>query len=186
LPAFARFLACLCLAGLLGAGGAVAHSGGEPYIIVPVDHILPGQTFDVIAADMGPDAEVRFEISTEQRVVPLATATAGPDGHFQTTLSLPSDFPTGYAELLAVGNDGSRASTWVLVGLRTESTPAPPGASAWWTDPSVLLLGAFLMGALAVVGYLLLWPRSRTPPVAAPLPSRRQVRKKARARPSGD
>jgi hypothetical protein len=163
----ARAAAALILA-LLGAGNVSAHLGGGPFIIVPTDHLFPGQPFDVVAADMGPDSNVTFEIARDELVVQLQGAKAGSDGHFTASLSLPADFPTGYALLTAVGDDGAQASTWVLVGERTESTPAtPPGQGPWWADPSVLVLGVFLVGAATVLTYMALRSRSKPAPLSA-------------------
>ena len=172
------------LAILVTIGPATAHIGGGAFILVPADHVLPGATFEVIAADMGMDATVSFRIEHDTLVVPLDAATAGPDGHFQTTLSLPADFPIGYAQLIARADDGSEASTWLLVGERTAATPPPPATVAWWTDPSVLVLLVLLIGAAGVVGYLVLRPR-RTRIAAVRATSRTAPRQRKRDRRSG-
>lgn len=155
------------VAALTASGSASAHLGGEALIIVPLDHVMPGQPFDVIAADMGNDATVSFKMARDDIDVPLDNATAGPDGHFQTTLTLPATFPNGYAELIASATDGSQASTWVLVGERTSSTPPPPNQAAWWTDPSVLVLIVILVGAVGTLSWLLLRPKSKPVPQSA-------------------
>lgn len=140
-----------------------AHSGGDAYVLVLADHINPGDSFEVIVADFGPDTNVDLVIMRDRLAVPLSTVKAGADGHFQATLELPADFPGGYAQLVARADEGSEVSTWVLVGERTESTPAPPSGSEWWQDPSVLVLGLFVVGAVAVVAHLILRPRSASP-----------------------
>jgi hypothetical protein len=177
--AMLRSLLSLSLAvAALAVGGATAsaHMGGGALIIVTADHILPGQAFEVVAADMGSDAIVRFEISQDDLVVPLESATAGPDGHFQATLTLPASFPTGYAELFAIADDGSQASTWVLVGERTESTPGPPSQPNWWADPSVLVLALLLVGAVGALAILLLRPKQPAKPVGKPSITRKKPR----------
>lgn len=150
----ARLLAALLLTLVVGAGGAAAHSGGSAYILVTADFLLPGQPFEVVAADMGPDASVSFRIEHEPAVALLGTIRAAPDGHFMTNLVVPADFPTGHAELFATAATGAAVSTWVLVGERTASTS--PVTGKWWTDPSALVLIALLIGALGAIAYLVL------------------------------
>jgi hypothetical protein len=140
------FLVAVLLAALLAPGHARAHAGGEPLIIVPLDHVTPGQSFPVTAADLGPWSLVSFRIVKSDRSVPLGRRRAGPDGHFQTSLVLPAAFPDGYAQLIAKGSDGSAAATWILVGGRTESTPSPPGQTVWWKHPMLVLLLLVLVG----------------------------------------
>jgi hypothetical protein len=130
-------------------------------MLVAQDFILPGQQFELIAADMGANAALVVEIVQAPVVARLGTVQAAGDGHFRATLSLPADFPGGYAQIIATAADGTQTSTWVLVGQPTASTPPPPGSGSWWTDPSVLVLIAFLAGAVGVVGYLLLRPKSK-------------------------
>jgi hypothetical protein len=130
-------------------GRAAAHQGAEPLLEVPLDHVLAGQPFPVFAADMGPSVSVSFSLIHDQRVARLGTVTAGADGHFETTLVLPTDFPDGYAQLVASGSDGLDAATWILVGDGVAEAAAPPGATSgsdWWRDPSVLVL-ALILGA---------------------------------------
>ena len=129
------------------AGPARAHLGGEPLVLVPVDHVLSGESFPLTGADLGEDAEVTFELKQDELVVALGKVTAGSDGHFQSTLDLPSTFPDGYAELVASSSDGSKASTWILVGERTESTPPPPG-STWWGRERTAIVLALLVGVV--------------------------------------
>jgi len=156
----ARLVAALLLTFVVAVGGAAAHQGGSTYTVITADYILPRAPFEVVASDMGPDASVGMRIVHEQTVAPLGTVRAAPDGHFVTNPVLPSDFPIGYAELFATAVNGASVSTWALVGKRTASTPPPPGTGSWWTDPSVVVLLVFLVGAVGAVGYLLLRPRA--------------------------
>jgi hypothetical protein len=173
------------VAAWLGAAGAPArveaHFGGGAFIIVPADHVNPGESFEVIAADMGPNATVTFRVEHDEVVAPLSPATAGPDGHFTTNLTLPANYPTGYALLVASSNDGSQTSTWVLVGARDGATPPRPDQLAWWADPSVIVLGIAVLGGAGVLGYTLL--RRRQPkPVAVGAGQRRRSSGKATRR----
>jgi hypothetical protein len=127
---------------------ARAHPGGEPLIHVPLDHVVPGQSFPVIGADLGKGAVVTVELKKEDRVDRLGRITAGSDGHFEGTLAVPPTSPDGYAQLVATSSDGSKASTWILVGARTESTPPPPGGTKWGRERALIVLGA----GLGVIG----------------------------------
>lgn len=119
---------------------------------------------------MGADAAVALEIVHEPVVEQLGTAQAAPDGHFTATLSLPANFPGGYAQVIATQADGMQTSTWVLVGQRTASTPPRPDDGEWWTDPSVLVLIIFVIGAVAGIGCLFLRPESKPIAVTAVAP----------------
>jgi hypothetical protein len=145
-------LSLALLAALLAPGHAPAHEGGEPLVLVPVDHVMPGDTFPLTGADLGEGALVTFELKQEELVVPLGRVTAGPDGHFQSTLDLPSTFPDGYAQLVASSSDGSEASTWILVGERTEATPAPPDGSGWGRGQTLIALGLVVGLVAAALG----------------------------------
>jgi hypothetical protein len=141
---------------------AAAHGGGAPSLVVPVDHVDPGASFPVIAADFGSDAVVSFRIELPGRSAALGLVTAGPDGHFSASLELPADYPVGWANLIGSGDDGSLASTQLLVGPVTEATPPRPRSAAWWQDPAALLLFGLLGGG----ALLLIWValRSRRAP----------------------
>jgi hypothetical protein len=130
-----------------------AHFGGAASIIVPLDHINPGESFPVIASDLGASAGVIFQLQRTDRTLDLGRVTAGPDGHFQSTFDLPADFPLGYVVLVGASDDGSLASTWILVGPRSDSTPAAPNAAPLLLDPAVWLVGGVLagLGSLLVV-----------------------------------
>jgi hypothetical protein len=140
---------------------AAAHFGSSAYIVVTADQVLPGQEFEVVAADLTPGASVSFRLVHEELSVPLTTTTAPPDGHFRLNMAVPNDFPSGdYAQLFALAGDGTEVSTWVLVGTRTANTPPRPGTGPWWSDPSVIVLGLIIAGAVGAVGWMLLRRRS--------------------------
>ena len=167
--------------------GAAAHFGGEAYILVPADHVNPGDTFEVIAADLTPNATVSLTMLRDATPVSLGQATADAEGHFTTSIPLPSEYPAGYAQLIAVAQDGTQASTWVLVGSRTSATPPPPGQPAWWADPSVIVLGIAVLGGAGVLGYALIKRRQEQRVAVAPVVSvnagaRRQSSRKAERR----
>jgi hypothetical protein len=175
------FVAVTLLSAALGARAASAHFGAEAWIFVPLDHINPGQMFEVVAADLTPNASVSLTMTRDATSVSLGEAVADAEGHFTTTLPLPTEFPSGYAQLVAVAADGTSASTWVLVGPRTSATPPPPGRAEWWADPSVLVLGAVLAGGVGALGYALLRRRQvARAPVAAGGAGRRSTGKAAR------
>jgi hypothetical protein len=148
-----RLSAVFLLGALLVPAGASAHLGGEPLIHVPLDHVAPGQSFPLIGADLGPETKVAFRISQGDRDISLGGIVAGSNGHFRTTLVVPRSFPNGYAKLSAAGSDGSEATTYILVGPRTESTPPPPQAvgKKWWKHPLVILLAVVVGGAAAAL-----------------------------------
>jgi hypothetical protein len=146
-----RFFGRLAVVVLVALGqpmAAFAHAGGAPLIHVPADHIEPGKMFQVIAADLGQNAQVTLMLAAADQTVGFGTITAGADGHFEATLKLPESFPDGYAELTASSSDGSFANAWVRVG-----TGPDPGVAVTsdqdvpLIDPSLILvpIGAVIL-----------------------------------------
>jgi hypothetical protein len=161
--AFIRVVAALVLVALLPAA-ASAHGGASPSLVVTVDHVDPGTTVPIIAADFGSDSKVLFSIVAPARSVELGHSTAGPDGHFTAHFALPTDFPLGWANLVATGDDGSSTSTPLLVGPTAGAPPRPGRAAAWWQDPPTLLLAALLIAGGIGLSALLLRSSRRSRP----------------------
>jgi hypothetical protein len=162
---------------LLWAAPAAAHFGGQALVFVPEREILPGGRFTVVAADLAPNTSVALELRNEEYSTSLGGAPAGHDGHFQTTLTMPSDVPLGFIELIATSPDGTRASTWIRVGAVADA------GSTGSLDPSMVMLGALVLGSAGAVGYVLLRGRAAAQqPVAADGPRRQRVARKARRR----
>jgi hypothetical protein len=109
----------------------------------------------VIGADLGPNSVVSFTIRQGEVAARLGRITAAPNGHFRVTRGLPSTFPNGYAQLIASGSDGSKATVWVLVGERKESAPAS-SRTGWSTGRSLIALGVVL-GGLAALAATTIW-----------------------------
>ncbi|MDP8903992.1 MAG: hypothetical protein M3N29_01520 [Chloroflexota bacterium] len=180
LLAGAGLLLLALLVAVLAPVGARGHIGGEAFIQVPLDHVMPGQTFPVIAADVGAGATVSVRIVQGEREAQLGSVTADPDGHFQTSFQLPADFPHGYAQLIATADDGSEVSTYVLVGPREQVTgeaPRSAAASEWWLDPSVLIL-AGMVGVAGLALFAVTIRSARRERAAATAPARRRVARK--------
>lgn len=146
---FIQMLGAMAL--LAGPAAVSAHGGASPSLVVTVDHVDPGATVPIIAADFGSDSKVLFSIEAPARSLELGRWTAGADGHFSASFALPADFPLGWANVVATGDDGSSTSTQVLVGPTAGAPPRPGRATPWWQDPSAWLLGAFLAGAFLVM-----------------------------------
>lgn len=142
----------------LGPASAAAHAGGEPFVNVQMDHVIAGQPFPVIGADLGPDALVTLQMTLGDHAAVVGHVPAGPDGHFETTCTLPADFPDGYAQLTASQEDGTTAQTYVLVGERDAATGGATGQDPpWWTDSSIALFAALIAVALGALVFL--WRR---------------------------
>ena len=163
---------------------ALAHFGGAAYIVVPVDHVNPGERFQVVGGDLTPNSSVVFRFKRDESTVPVpGTVTSDPDGHFTASLAVPADFPSGYALLEAEAADGTQTSTWVLIGARTSETPAPPGQPAWWADPSVIVLGVAVAGGIGALGFAA-YKRLHPQPVSVNAATRRRSSGKSQRRAS--
>jgi hypothetical protein len=123
----------------------LAHSGGEAFIHVPADNLVPGETFPVVGADLGQNAAVAMGLMIGGEVVTLGTVAAGPDGHFEATLVLPGSVDEGYVQLVAQSTDGSFASTWVRVGTAVKPGGPLSGTVLDLVDPSLLVAVAALV-----------------------------------------
>lgn len=163
LPRTVLLLATL-LAALLEPQNAPAHEGGEPLVIVPLDHVMPGSSFPVTGADLGAAARVSFSLVRDEESVHLGERKARSDGHFETSLVLSDSFPDGYAQLTAQSSDGSKASTWILVGERTAATPSAPGEAGWGREQTAiaLALSLGLIGAALALATALSRRRTRS------------------------
>ena len=148
------------LAVLIAPAVATAHGNASPTLIVTVDHVDPGTSVPIIAADFGSDSLVQFKIVAPAKSVELGHLTAGPDGHFTASFEIPADFPLGWAEIVGTGDDGSSTSTQVLIGPTSGAQPRPNRAAPWWQDPSIWLLGAFVVSAVVVIVWLAFRSRS--------------------------
>lgn len=190
LPGVTRVLRLTGLVALLvtfAPTGAAAHSGGEAWIHVPAQSIEPGQPFELWGADLGPSASVAVEIVAGDEQIQVGRVTTGVDGHFTQTLALPAGVPEGYAQLHADSNAGVEAFMWVLVGQNTTGAvnPAAAAGNQWWSDPSVIVLGLMLGGALLAVLFLAVRSRRSATPTPAPVraaPLSRKGSRKARRR----
>jgi hypothetical protein len=156
------------------APATLGHFGAEAFIHVPRDHVNPGEEFPVIAADLDPDAQIPLSLIAGTAVVELGSVPTDADGHFETTLVMPSSVPHGYAQIVATSPDMGEVSTWVLIGPR-EGVGEPPGSpggaggsSSPLSDPSVIVLIALVVGALLAVGWVATRRRSAAPPASAP------------------
>jgi hypothetical protein len=152
---------------LASAAPVAAHGGASPSLVVTVDHVDPGGSVPIIAKDFGTDSRVLFELAVPGHIVELGHWMAGPDGHFNASFQVPADFPLGWADLVATGDDGSSTSAQVLVGATSAAPPRPSRVAPWWQDPAALLLaGLLLAGGIGVAVVFLRTgnrrPRSRT------------------------
>jgi hypothetical protein len=160
---------------------AGAHFGASAYLFVVEDSVMPGATFTLVASDVSPAASVSFELLRGEYAADLGTITAGPDGHFQTSLTMPEDAPNGYVELIGRSPDGTSASTFVLVGPRTPETGSPPAvARPGGIDPSLIVLGILLIGSIGAVVYVLFKRRQPAPEQVAVAPRRLPSKKRRR------
>ncbi len=156
-------LASGTLIAIVVAATASGHLGAAAAIAIGVDHVQPGEAFSVSVSDVTPAAVIEFTLRRDAAETVIGNATSGPDGHFETTLTVPTDTANGFSELIASSADGTSVSTWVLVGPGQPGVSRPPSPNASGLDPSVIVLLVLLVGAIGAVGYLVLRPRPQAP-----------------------
>ena len=166
-------LASSLLAALLLPASAMAHGGGLPWIYVEDEQVWPGEPFHVLVLDVTPFATVRLEAETADRRAALGEIEAGAQGHGEGDVTLPADFPYGYANLRGVAEDGTQVTATLRVGDVPDigvpvgpgaGPPAGPAAASPLADPAVWTLGAILGALLLAFGWR--WLRRRPEPAA--------------------
>jgi hypothetical protein len=138
---------------VVGSTGAIAHTGGEPLIHVPLTDVAPGSTIPVIVGDLGTGETVTFELVAEATIVTLGSVPGSSDGHFETTLVLPDSTPDGYVQLRARIPDGTEAVTWIHVVSGAAPTPTT-GEDSFEYVP-------FVAAGLALLALAFLFVRTR-------------------------
>ncbi len=164
----------------VSAGTTAGHFGAQSFVFVTDDAIDPGEQFTLIGSDLAPDSMVEINIRIDQYSATLGTLRAGSDGHFETLLTMPAEAPGGYIELVASSPDGTSASAWIHVGPRTGQEGPPPNASqtGFPIDPSLIVLGVLVAGAVMALAYAIL--RRRPEPTPSLVPSRRVPSKRGK------
>jgi hypothetical protein len=155
---FSRLTArALLLAGVVLAlhTMASAHGGGEALVHVPTSPVLAGRPITVLVVDLEPDADVRLDVHSFGRRMPLGEARTDAEGHASVDVVVPADVRDGPALVQAVDPAGTIAQTWVQVGTGTLSTPAPPaggstGTVALVAGAAVVLVVVALMGSVVL------------------------------------
>jgi hypothetical protein len=103
-------------AAALTPGGALGHGAGVPWIYVEQEQVWPGQPFHVLVLDVAPYVTVELVAELSGTRVSLGSIATGALGHGEADMTLPADFPFGYAQLIGRGDDGSELTTALRVG----------------------------------------------------------------------
>jgi hypothetical protein len=187
-----RVVASLLLLAATAQPPAVAgHGGGLPWIYIEAEQIWPGQPFHVLVLDLAPFVNVNLEAETGDLLVQLGQLATGPQGHGETDVTLPADFPQGYAQLRGIGDDGTSVNTPLRVGDvpatggqigPTGPAGQPRAPAPWWTDPSVWTLAVLLGGAALLLVLMAIRRRPAAVPATEPAsaPVRRARHRKRR------
>jgi hypothetical protein len=146
--------AAAALAIALGPGTVLADNPGVGQVLVPADHVMPGETFPVTGYDLDEGISLTLVLTSGATSVDLGSGQVAPDGTLRAIVSLPVSFPNGYAELTATSTDGGRWSTYVLVGQRAEGPDAVAEAARTAPLTSVALaLGVIAAAIIVVMGW---------------------------------
>jgi hypothetical protein len=132
---------------LAAAAVTYADNPGIGQVIVPGDHVTPGETFQITGYDLDPAAYLAFKLTSGTSSIEVGMARVGDDGTIAKTATLPASFPLGYAQLLATSDGGGQWSTSVLVGERAEG----PGSQAAVDDGIAGRLAGLVLLTLGVV-----------------------------------
>jgi hypothetical protein len=155
-----RLVAIVCAAIALFGGPAVVAADGpnNGNLLVPVDHVMPGEQFRITGFDIDPGITLTLSLIAGARSAELGQIKVALDGTVESTAVVPADFPLGYAELHAASDGEGTWSTAVLIGPRAEG---PRGVNTVADDPSrTIALIVAALGLVIFVGAGLLYLRS--------------------------
>lgn len=156
----------LALLAILAFGGVASAEYGGPTTVT----VVQGETINVTGDGCNPGATVTFTITAGAYSAEVGSTTAGTDGSYNTTITIPKDTPVGPATATATCEGPDGVVTKVLglnvTAAATETVPTGTlprtGSSSTQTlvgvGAGLLLLG----GALAVGAR-----RTRKPTIAA-------------------
>jgi hypothetical protein len=113
----------------IAASPVLADSPSNGQLIVPGDHINPGETFSITGYDIDPLIDLDLAIASGGRTAQLGTVKTDGAGNMSASVQLPADFPTGYANVTATSLADGQWTTAVLVGERAEGPTAQPGGA---------------------------------------------------------
>jgi hypothetical protein len=150
LPAVALALVGL---GTIAPAGSLADGPSRGQVLVPGDHHLPGESMQITGYDLEPGDQLTFTLERNGSGVILIAATVAGDGTVSTTAAVPTDFPTGYAEVVGSNAGGTLWRTVVLIGERAEG-PKPSDADGPVSDLSTLGIVMVGLGLVIVVAAL--------------------------------
>ncbi len=139
-------LAALALAGA-AAGNALADEPNSGHLIVPVDHVLPGETFRITGFEIDAGIDLSLQLTSGGTTVELGSAHVALDGTVEASGGVPANFPLGYAELHAVSQADGTWTAVVLIGERAEGPQAiyPDGPFIDVQLMAVLMIGVGLV-----------------------------------------
>jgi len=146
----AALLTPLLLVAALVPSFALADSPSNGQLLIPGDHHLPGEAMEVTGYQLDPGIALHLILVSGSRTATLGSATVLADGTFSAPGTVPSDFPTGYAEVVATSPGGGSWKTVILVGERAEG-PKPVDAAASSVDMSTLGVVMIAIGLVIFV-----------------------------------
>lgn len=140
------------------ASTGYGHGDQEPWLDTSVTSAQPGERFTLIGGELGSGATVRLGVLVNDQSRSLGIVSADEDGHFVSEVTAPADVEQLYVQLRAHSDAGVEASMWFLVGDPNLLVPSPAAAEepSALSDPSVILLGLMVTGALVIVAWLFL------------------------------
>jgi hypothetical protein len=151
-------VAALLAIATAAATPALADGPSNGQLIVPGDHINPGQPFSITGYDIDPLIELKLTIVSGGRTADLGTVTSDGAGNVTASVVLPSDFPTGYANVTATSVADGQWTTAVLVGERAEG---PNGATGAPLDDRAFGLALAAIGTVLFLIAAVWYVRSR-------------------------
>lgn len=154
----AAALAAAVLLFLAVVPAASAHHPGEPAVSVPSEAI-PGTPITVVGAYLPEGVDVTLRLVAGDADVELGTVTTDATGAFTAAPTIPDDFPSGPARVVATDFGDTPVAYEVVVGPRPED-PAAAGDAPGATTLAIGIL-ATLTASLAVLGLVVRTARRR-------------------------
>jgi hypothetical protein len=152
-------LALLCV---LSATAALADSPGRGQLLVPGDHHLPGESMDLTGYQLEPGDQLTFTLTSGGYAITLVKASVGADGTISASAAVPSNYPTGYADVIATNAAGTSWRTTVLIGPRAEGPGIAVDSGGPFIEPAAIGLAMVVVGLIVFAGAGIWFLRGRS------------------------
>lgn len=145
-------------------GAVVAHDGSSTSLQIPVEWIPPGSSMPIVGLDFFPGERLRVVlVDATGTSIALGSVQARADGHFESSLDVPTGVAEGLASVDAISESGIIVRALVTIDLAAAPAsyrPVFPTAVDETPAPAIDVV-PLIAGGLAVLALATLAVRTR-------------------------